>query len=120
MPYTHTTQSAVGWFLQRITGLLLAFFLFTHINVQHFAIGDRIIDFSLVHTRLASHSLWWTIYYLLFLPSCIFHALNGLWAIFQDYRPRRAFSLSLLWGFWIIGIVATVVGTKTLVVMFRG
>ncbi|MEW6014679.1 MAG: hypothetical protein AB1690_05105 [Candidatus Zixiibacteriota bacterium] len=112
-----SNQSLVTWFLQRLSGLFLAFFLFTHINVHHFLHREGLIDFAVVVERL-SGSFWWKVYYLLFVPFCVFHALNGIWAILADYRPSGGFSLTMKALFWVIGIALSVVGAMTLTNLF--
>jgi succinate dehydrogenase hydrophobic anchor subunit len=112
------TRSPLTWMLQRLTGIMLVAFMFTHINVNHLTLGDRIIDFSLVNERLAG-SVGWRVFYLLFVPSCVFHAMNGLWGIIADYRPSdivRRLSLAVL---WLIGLALTYIGADTLINLFR-
>ncbi len=113
-----SSRSALTWLLQRITGLMLAVFMLTHLNVNHLTLGDRLIDFSLVNTRLAG-SMGWKIFYLLFVPSCVFHAMNGLWGVLVDFRPsdmtRRVFMAAL----WLIGLALTYFGADTLMHLFK-
>lgn len=117
MAEDRTTRSTLTWLLQRITGLFLVVFLFTHINVNHLALGDRIIDFSLVNTRLAG-SLGWKIFYILFVPCCVFHAMNGLWGILADYRPSETFRKLAMAALWLIGLALTYIGADTLINLF--
>jgi succinate dehydrogenase hydrophobic anchor subunit len=108
-----SNQSLLTWLLQRLSGIFLAFFLFTHIDVQHFLHRKGLIDFAEVNARLAG-SIWWKIYYIFFVPFCVFHAMNGIWAILQDYRPSGGFTVATKLVFWIIGIILCVVGAMTL------
>lgn len=115
-------QSVLSWFLQRISGLFLAFFLITHLNVHHLfhdITTEGIIDFSSVQTNLAS-SVWWQVYYFLFVPLIAFHAMNGLWAILADYRPSGGPAIILKTLFWVVGFVLTAVGALTLINLFGG
>jgi succinate dehydrogenase hydrophobic anchor subunit len=112
-----SNQSLLTWFLQRLSGLFLGFFLFTHINVHHFLHSEGMIDFAAVNARL-SGSFGWKLYYLLFVPFCVFHALNGLWAVLADYRPSGGLSTFGKVIFWVIGIILTVVGAITLTNLF--
>jgi succinate dehydrogenase hydrophobic anchor subunit len=111
-------RSALTWLLQRVTGLLLVVFLFTHINVNHLALGERMIDFSLVNTRLAG-SVGWQIFYILFVPSCVFHAMNGLWGILADYRPSDMFRRLAKAALWLVGLALTYIGADTLIKLFE-
>jgi succinate dehydrogenase hydrophobic anchor subunit len=112
-----SNQSLLTWFLQRFSGLFLAFFLFTHINVHHFLHSEGLISFADVNARLTG-SFWWQLFYFLFVPFCVFHALNGIWAIIADYRPSKGFSIFTKAAFWIIAIILTAVGTFTLTNLF--
>ncbi len=117
MTDSRVTRSALTWVLQRVTGVLLVVFLFTHINVNHLSLGGRIIDFSLVNARLAG-SFGWKIFYLLFVPSCVFHAMNGLWGILADYRPSDVVRRAAMAVLWLVGLALTYVGADTLFNLF--
>jgi succinate dehydrogenase hydrophobic anchor subunit len=115
-------QSVLSWLVQRISGLFLAFFLVTHLNIHHLfhdITTEGIIDFSSVQANLAS-SVWWKIYYFLFVPFVVFHALNGLWAILADYRPSGSLAVVLKALFWVVGLALTFVGALTLINLFGG
>ena len=115
-------QSTLSWFLQRISGILLAFFLITHLNVHHLfhdITTSGLLNFESVRSNLAS-SFWWQVYYLLFVPFVVFHALNGIWAIIADYRPSGSGATIIKALFWIVGLVLIVVGAMTLINLFEG
>ena len=118
MAVVTSSRSALTWFLQRITGIMLVVFLFTHISVNHLTLGERIIDFSLVNSRLAG-SVWWKIFYILFVPSCVFHAMNGLWGIFIDYRPSETLRILVTAVLWLLGLALTYFGADTLINLFE-
>ncbi len=99
--------SAYGWLFQRISGIFLAFFLILHVQVLHFT-KDWKIDFSVVASRLESTG--WVIFYLIFVPAGLFHALNGAWQIVHDYRPQAQTSKAVKTLLWILGIVISVWG----------
>ena len=107
------------WFFQRVSGILLVVFLFTHMNINHLTLGERLIDFSLVNARLAE-SIGWRIFYILFVPCCVFHAMNGLWGILADYRPSRSFRRIVVTVLWIVGLALTYIGADTLINLFGG
>jgi len=111
-----SNRSLWTWLLQRISGLFLAFFLVTHLNVHHLfhdITVDGIINFMEVSENLKS-SIWWQVYYFLFVPLVVFHALNGLWEIIADYRTSSTFSGAVKVVFWIIGLGLIVVAAMTL------
>ncbi|MFH2035924.1 MAG: hypothetical protein ABIJ45_05935 [Candidatus Zixiibacteriota bacterium] len=115
-----STVSALTWFLQRISGLMLAFFLLTHINVHHLfhdITTSGIINFASVRTNLAS-SFWWKIYYFLFVPVVVYHGLNGLWQIIADFRLTDGTSTIIKSLLWILGLGLIATGTMTLINLF--
>jgi len=115
-----SNQSLWTWMFQRISGLFLAFFLVTHINVQHLFhdfSAEGIINFDSVRENLASSGLW-KIYYILFVPIIVFHALNGIWAIIADYRITGAMSIAIKTIFWIIAAILIITAFFTLQNLF--
>ena len=97
---------AIGWLLQRITGVFLAFFVIVHLNVLHFG-KEKFIDFNVVSQRLGS-SNWWVVFYAIFILVVLFHGLNGAWQIIADYRPSIGAGKAIKAFLWILGIIATV------------
>jgi succinate dehydrogenase hydrophobic anchor subunit len=122
MNNTISSRSATFWFLQRITGLFLAIFLFTHVKVLHFDFDfakDGLMDFGFVITRLKS-SIGWGIFYFLFIISALFHGLSGLWGIVMDFRPSPAGKKVWLTVIWIIGIAISAWAFNTLSTFYGG
>ncbi len=111
-----SNQSVLTWFLQRITGLFLGFFLITHINVHHLfhdITTQGLISFESVSENLTS-SVFWQIYYFLFVPMVVYHAINGIWQIIADFRPSGSAAILIKALLWILGIVLIVIGALTL------
>ena len=110
------------WLFQRITGLFLAVFLFTHVKVLHWDFDfttQGLLDFSFVIDRLQG-SIGWSIFYFLFIISAVFHGLNGLWAVVLDFRPSRGVQLVWLTVLWAVGILTAYYGLTTLSAFFKG
>jgi len=103
-----SSGGAYGWFLQRLTGLFLAFFLIMHLKVLH--LTDKWhLDFQVVTDRLHS-SAWWQIFYLFFVPIAIFHGFNGFWGVIEDYRPSKGAGKGIKVLLWIVGIFMCIYG----------
>jgi succinate dehydrogenase hydrophobic anchor subunit len=112
------TRGALFWLMQRLTGLFLAVFLFTHVKVLHWDFNftkasTGFLDFTFVINRLHGN-LGWGIFYFLFIISALFHGLNGLWAIVLDFRPSRGIQVAWLSILWAAGILTSLWGLYTL------
>ncbi|MCP4705316.1 MAG: hypothetical protein GY865_11960 [candidate division Zixibacteria bacterium] len=115
-----SSQSPWTWMFQRLSGLFLGFFLVTHLNVHHLfhditSVG--LISFDTVRANLSS-SGFWKIYYFLFVPFVVFHALNGLWAIIADYRIPKMLVFPIKAAFWAIAATLIITGFFTLKNLF--
>ncbi len=122
MNRTIASRSALFWLFQRVTGAILAIFLFTHVKVLHWDFNfaeQGLIDFSFVISRLQNNS-GWVVFYFLFIISALFHGLNGLWAVVLDFRPSRVVQLIWLTALWAAGILTAYYAITTLTTFFRG
>ena len=110
-----------NWYMQRITGVLLAIWLIVHFLVIHFshlrATGKQ-INFNWVHQRLQSG--WWQAFYGIFGVLVIYHGLYGIYNIFADYDMKPGTRKALVWTLWIIGIAAVVFGWMALSPFIHG
>lgn len=115
-------RGAFFWLFQRITGVILAIFLFTHVKVLHWDFNfasQGLLDFSFVIERLQGN-VGWLIFYFLFIISALFHGLNGLWAIVLDFRPARGVQLVWLTILWAVGLLTAYYSFTTLSSFFKG
>lgn len=109
---TRNVAPTLGWFLQRITAIFLAFGLLVHFWVLHFVI-ERPVTFAKVQERMLTPG--WVIFDLLLLVFVLYHALNGLWNIIIDYNPSPAFRKVLGWGIFIFGLALLIIGIYALI-----
>ena len=122
MNQTIATRGVLFWLLQRLSGLLLAIFLFTHVKVLHWDFDfttQGLLDFTFVIERLQGN-VGWSIFYFLFIISALFHGLNGLWAVVLDFRPSKSMQRGWLVVLWVVGILTAYYGFTTLSAFFRG
>ncbi|MEI7542598.1 MAG: hypothetical protein WCJ94_05040 [bacterium] len=103
------TRGVFSWFLQRVTALLLVYFLGTHIVILHF-IKKGTITFASVGEKFAANPIFYKVFYFVFIPSLVFHALNGAWSVFVDYNPSPAVRKIVGLILWLIGITFTALG----------
>ncbi len=87
------------WFFQRITGAFLLVGLLLHFWVMHFFPPEHgEITFETVMMRLQNPL--WKAFDVLFLLVAIYHGMNGLLMVIQDYVHHsgwRVFVVSLIW-----------------------
>jgi succinate dehydrogenase / fumarate reductase membrane anchor subunit len=100
------------WLLQRVSALLLLFFIVAHLWIEHFMHLGAPITFHSVAVRL----LHWTyagIDYGL-LVVVVYHGLNGLRSIILDaaLTPRQVRAVT--GGLWILGVVTVIFGINVL------
>jgi len=105
-------MSFFRWLMQRVTALVLVVCLGVHTVVMHFTHGSA-IDLIAVTDRL--HNPLWFIFYLVFLASTMFHVLNGVYEVINDYRPGPVLKLLVMVAFWGAGVIATGWGMYALI-----
>jgi succinate dehydrogenase / fumarate reductase membrane anchor subunit len=101
------------WFFMRISGLLLVFLALGHFTLTHIIHDVRHTNDAFV-TRRWSNPLW-RVYDWALLTLALFHGLNGLRVIIDDYIPaagRRAIVKSVL---YTVSFVLFAYGTLTIV-----
>ncbi|MBI4081217.1 MAG: hypothetical protein HY423_01270 [Candidatus Lambdaproteobacteria bacterium] len=97
-----------GWLLQRVSGIFLAYALVVHLWTVHVVNVDR-LTWATISARLQDGTLW-TVYYLLFVPAVVYHALNGVWGIALDYSPAPAARRGIALALWAAGLALLVYG----------
>lgn len=89
------------WLLQRVTGLLLVFYLFAHLWVLHYANLPNKVAFDEILARLQSPLF--LVFDLMLLALVIFHALNGIRVIVIDFGISSRGQKMLFWGLMLLG-----------------
>jgi|SRR5690242_11809534 len=104
-------RSAIGWYLQRLTGAALIILLVAHYWVEHFMSRELLRGDLSYHAILGriSNPVWQSID-IAFLLIALYHGLNGLRNIVLDYsrigiRAARAITAALViagcaWAYW--------------------
>ena len=107
----------IGWFLQRLTGLLLIPAVLAHIWVTHYILGDSSlqameVSYSNVAERLSNP--WWKLIDLSFLAIVLFHGLRGVWNVLDESVRRPWFRIVLYCVVVVLGAVLAILGTVTI------
>ncbi len=101
-----------AWILQRVTAVLLALFLGTHLFVLHYIPENLTINFIGVAARFKS------VLYLIvdsgLLAIGLYHALNGLRAVLFDYIAGENARRSITYVLWVVGVAFLLWGAAAL------
>jgi len=104
---------AIHWFMQRVTGIFLVVLLAIHTIVSHYTLPPEGLTYEWVSQRLAYPS--WKLIYLFFLALCVYHGLNGLWIIIQDYVHRDGLRVAILGVLIMFGLLMLSLGALTII-----
>lgn len=98
------------WFFQRVSGVVLAVILGVHFILLHYT-GSGAITYETVAPRLANP------YYkglqLLFLVLGLYHAMNGIKMIIDDYVHRSGLRMFLTSAMWVVSLAFLLFGSVT-------
>ena len=103
---------ALGWFFQRLTGIVLVPVLLIHLLTMH-----RYHEHGLLWqdvTRLMANP-YWKVLEITFLVLALYHGLNGVYAVLQDYVKSPGFRLTLFGLLVLAGLALLVFGVVTVV-----
>ena len=106
---------AFVWFMQRISGAVLLLALLLHFWVLHFfPFGSEHgeITFDIVMKRL-SHPLWRTID-LLFLVVGLYHGMNGIILVVNDYIRNSRWRTLIVGVLWVAALFFLIIGSMTI------
>lgn len=102
-------SGAIAWLLQRITAVVLFIILMYHFVFYHF-ISKGNYPWEEVVAKMQSP--WFNLLQFIFLLTALFHGLNGVWMVTEDYIHNKTwrmivFSLILLGGLalFFVGIL---------------
>ena len=104
-----------GWFLQRITGLILFLLLAVHIYLSYFAASGTMITHALVQERIRSSIL---LVDLLLLYVGLYHGLFGLRQVVADLAPQFK-GTACTAAFVVCGVGLSIFGTSTLTTILK-
>jgi len=96
-----------SWILQRVSAVFIVVGIIVHYIVVHYGI-ERPVNFAKVYSRLTHPA--WIIFDTLLLLAVIYHALNGVFALFADFGVRNRARVAIVWVLWVIGIITFLAG----------
>jgi len=107
----------IGWFLQRMTGLLLVPVVLLHVWVTHYIVGgsgvhQAEVDYTMVAARLSSP--WWKLIDISLLLIVLYHGLRGVWVVLQEAPHRPWVRIALYCVILVFGAALAILGTVTI------
>jgi succinate dehydrogenase / fumarate reductase membrane anchor subunit len=90
---------AVAWLLQRISAVVLFVLLILHFVTYHF-IAKGVYPWDTVVKKMQSP--WFNLMQFVFLLTALYHGLNGVWMIVEDYIHSKFWRL-LIFSLILIG-----------------
>jgi succinate dehydrogenase / fumarate reductase membrane anchor subunit len=115
--FKQTSRSgSIPWLLQRISAVILFVLLLFHFITYHFLTKGRSVDYQRVMERAGSW--WFPLLQFAFLITALYHGLNGVWSVLEDYTTSKTWRLVWYSLIVTVGIVLLFVGTLTIIKLY--
>ncbi len=115
--FQQTSRSgSIAWLLQRISAVILFILLLFHFITYHFLTSTRSVEYRQVLER--AQSWWFPLLQFAFLITALYHGLNGLWSVLEDYTTSKAWRLAWYSLLLTVGVVLLFVGTLTIIKLY--
>ncbi len=101
---------AQGWLLQRLTAIVLVPIVLVHIAMMHKWTSHG-LPWDQVAARLSNP--YWKVLEIVFLVVALYHGLNGLYGVFQDYVKKPGLRLTLYGLVVVAGVMLLAFGLVT-------
>jgi succinate dehydrogenase / fumarate reductase membrane anchor subunit len=109
-------SGALAWLLQRVSAVILFVLLLFHFLTYHFLTGTRSVSYSQVLER--ARSWWFPLLQFAFLITALYHGLNGIWAVLEDYTTSKGWRLVWFSLLVTVGVALLFVGTLTIIKLY--
>ncbi len=103
---------ALAWLLQRVTAVILFIILVYHFVFYHF-ISKGNYPWKEVVAKMQSP--WFNLLQFAFLSTALYHGLNGVWMVAEDYIHGRIWRQVIFSLIVVVGIALFFVGILTIV-----
>ena len=104
---------AIHWLMQRVTGLTLVVLLALHTIIAHYTLPPEGLTYDWVAQRLSDPL--WKLTYLFFLILCVYHGLNGIWMIIQDYVHKDGLRIFIFGALAMLALIMLSIGSITII-----
>ena len=106
------SSGAFAYYFQRISGAVLVVLLFVHYYMMH---STTMGGHSHEQTVTRLNSFGWQAFYLSFIFLGLYHGLNGVWNIVQDYNLSARSKMIIYIFLLLFGIIFGAIGALTII-----
>ncbi len=99
------------WFFQRLSAIVLFILLLAHFVTYHF-ISHGEITYAAVVAKMKLP--WFNLVQFLFLLTALYHGLNGIWMVAEDYMKKRGTRIFVFSILVLLGTTLLFVGILTI------
>jgi len=103
---------AIAWLLQRISAVILFVMLLIHFVTYHF-ITKGVVTYAQIVEKMQSS--WFNLFQFVFLICAIYHGLNGVWAVSEDYLTSKFWRITVYSVILTVGVALLLVGGLTII-----
>jgi len=104
-------SGAIAWLLQRVTAVLLFIGVIYHFVYYHF-ISNGVYTWKEVVAKMQSP--WFNLLQFVFLAAALYHGLNGVWMVTEDYIHGRTCRMIIFSLILFVGMALFFVGILTI------
>ncbi len=105
-------KGAVPWLLQRITAVIIFVIIMIHFVTYHM-LSEGAYKYEKVVSKMKSP--WFNLMQFLLLCAVLYHGLNGVWMIVEDYIHIKGLRLFLFSLIIVVGVSLFFVGVLTII-----
>lgn len=102
---------AIAWLLQRISAVVLFVLLILHFVTYHF-IAKGVFPWEAVVKKMQSP--WFNLMQFIFVTTALYHGLNGVWMVVEDYIHGKFWRILIFSLILIVGLSLFFVGMLTI------
>lgn len=105
-------KGAVSWLLQRISAVIIFVIIMIHFVTYHM-LSEGAYMYEKVVSKMKSP--WFNLMQFLLLCAVLYHGLNGVWMIVEDYIHIKGLRLFLFSLIIVVGVSLFFVGVLTII-----
>ena len=93
--FKQTSRSgSLAWLLQRISAVILFILLMLHFVTYHFLGKGKAVSYHWVMSKVGNW--WFPLLQFVFLLTALYHGLNGVWSVLEDYTDEQVLAPGLV------------------------